>query len=775
MSKNENSTNAKNDKSNLKMKKQNELLEQKLEPEKQMINEKEIIRDGESNRQTTLHNEATERSKNRKSKTKMEKENSSNRPAEKAPKTPMEMIKNQIMENSKKWQKLIESMQEKSSKKMPNEKSMVKEKSILTKEPKTLSDNFSKQIQTKKSDEHGKEMSSRKTAKLVQEKIAGLVPEETDKCILCLIREQTRKNLKLIEEKSKKDALQEKTGLKISKSIEKLNDLEKNLLKKEVLLDKSSTGNSIQKLNDLQIEVTIEQSKSTTASVDDGPGQTSNEVIKTDEKQKSAKVIFCDKCKCHIEKEMEQSKIESIQKTEVLKNVEKQQAISEVKKAKSIQSNLTKLMESKVDKKVINLEKKSKVKSSLKTMTKVLKDSRREKSILFGKLNVKLPKAISKDLAEQFSKKRTLKKATSTILEKLPMSSLKEKMPQENYLKQISRRKIRKDHQKIMTQSQISQASIERIIVPAPQEPIDYYPIQPGEYPKSQIIQLKYEIKNKVGSNNVAEVFKCKLKDSEEMCAIKVFNIESLGPLYSKLFIPEDIESMIKLRHRYLIKIHSIFREKNSIFIIMDYANGGDLSYYLEKNGPLSESLASYWFTQICKALKYLHLDLKTAHRNIKTENILFVNNIAKLSDFTFAKRCWDDQNNKPLETVTYCGSDRYFSPKKIQLQPYDPFADDIWAMGVVLFIMLHNRFPFDYSPKDDVYDYSFMNDPNYLNEFIKQYPSDLKDLHRKLLMIEENIRITIDQILMHKWIQRKKLTIYFKRKIPKERTKIAN
>lgn len=109
--------------------------------------------------------------------------------------------------------------------------------------------------------------------------------------------------------------------------------------------------------------------------------------------------------------------------------------------------------------------------------------------------------------------------------------------------------------------------------------------------------------------------------------------------------------------------------------------------------GPLKENQARKWFRQLTLAVQYLHT-LDIVHRDIKCENIVITENfIVKLTDFGFSKFI---NRSKRLNCNTYCCSMPYAAPEVLSKHPYDGKSSDIWSLGVVLYVMLNKKMPFN-------------------------------------------------------------------------------
>lgn len=151
----------------------------------------------------------------------------------------------------------------------------------------------------------------------------------------------------------------------------------------------------------------------------------------------------------------------------------------------------------------------------------------------------------------------------------------------------------------------------------------------------------------------------------------------------------------------------------------MQNAENGSILDLIQKQKRIPEGRACSIFKQVIAAVEYCHSQ-GVVHRDIKCENILFDTNFTvKLIDFGFAK-CINSvpktpgeeklealiakKSNSPAKppkedtnlSNTYCGSYAYASPEILKGVPYDPIGSDIWAMGCVLYTMVHGRLPFD-------------------------------------------------------------------------------
>ncbi|XP_068154057.1 testis-specific serine/threonine-protein kinase 1 [Drosophila tropicalis] len=213
------------------------------------------------------------------------------------------------------------------------------------------------------------------------------------------------------------------------------------------------------------------------------------------------------------------------------------------------------------------------------------------------------------------------------------------------------------------------------------------------------LAQRGYNIGHKIGEGSYATVITAGYADDAGRgvvhLACKVIDKAKAPTDFVHKFFPRELEILTKIDHPNIIQIHSILQRGPKIFIFMRYAENGDLLSYIKKYGPIEEKQAKIWFLQMAKALKYLHSH-DIAHRDLKCENILLSKRLnIKLADFGFARYCCDDAG-RGMMSETYCGSAAYAAPEVVCGQPYDPKLADAWSLGVILFIMLNAKMPYD-------------------------------------------------------------------------------
>jgi len=191
-------------------------------------------------------------------------------------------------------------------------------------------------------------------------------------------------------------------------------------------------------------------------------------------------------------------------------------------------------------------------------------------------------------------------------------------------------------------------------------------------------------------------------------------------------------------------------------YLVFELMTNGELIGYIQLTGRLSESIARFYFRQLIEAVEYLHLQ-GFAHRDIKAENMLLDESFQlKLSDFGFAAPIRGKDNSGHLHT--YKGTYRYMAPEIHALCPYSGEKVDIFACGVLLFIMVVGVSPF-ISAKVEDKNYidlhrqkeSFWDKVIKLNKNL-ELSEEFKDLFQWLVHFEPENRPSIAEIKNHSW-----------------------
>jgi 5'-AMP-activated protein kinase catalytic alpha subunit len=195
--------------------------------------------------------------------------------------------------------------------------------------------------------------------------------------------------------------------------------------------------------------------------------------------------------------------------------------------------------------------------------------------------------------------------------------------------------------------------------------------------------------------------------------------------------------------HKNLIQIYSVIEDPSTIFLIMEYVNGGELFEYIRLKQRLLEIEACNFYQDIISGIEYLHKQ-GIVHRDLKPENLLLTNKKEiKIVDFGLS-----NIYKKGELLSTPCGSPCYAAPEMILGNRYNGLYVDIWSSGIILFAMVFGFLPFDEPSQEILYQKIIKG-----KFTIPKYCSDIfQDLIKKILTTDPKKRIAIEQIKNHPW-----------------------
>eukprot|EP01016_Furgasonia_blochmanni_P053259 TRINITY_DN857_c0_g1_i1.p1 TRINITY_DN857_c0_g1~~TRINITY_DN857_c0_g1_i1.p1 ORF type:complete len:491 (+),score=135.95 TRINITY_DN857_c0_g1_i1:185-1657(+) len=261
----------------------------------------------------------------------------------------------------------------------------------------------------------------------------------------------------------------------------------------------------------------------------------------------------------------------------------------------------------------------------------------------------------------------------------------------------------------------------------------------------------EYEVKQRLGEGGFGKVYLGVHKETQEQVAIKLVTI----PIRSANDIEQvfaEGETLKHLNHDNIVKVLKVLVLRNMhMVIIMEYLQGGELSNYVKQRGKLTEAEARDIFRQLTAAIYYCHKE-KLVHRDLKPENILLTNkesNHIKVVDFGIAGMA-SKLNIDPTE----CGSLRYMAPEVLSRKNIMAnMPIDIWAMGCILYYMLHGYSPFRGEMRKEVQSAIVKGNFEVAAEIRKQISDECFDILHRMLTVDHEKRINIIDLSNHPWI----------------------
>ncbi|KAM7168131.1 serine/threonine-protein kinase Nek1 isoform 4-T4 [Macrochelys suwanniensis] len=202
----------------------------------------------------------------------------------------------------------------------------------------------------------------------------------------------------------------------------------------------------------------------------------------------------------------------------------------------------------------------------------------------------------------------------------------------------------------------------------------------------------KYIKVQKIGEGSFGKAILVKAKENNRQYVIKEINISKMSHK-EREESRREVAVLANMKHPNIVLYRESFEENGSLYIVMDYCEGGDLFRRInaQKGILFSEDQIMDWFVQICLALKHVH-DRKILHRDIKSQNIFLTKDgTIQLGDFGIARVL-----NSTVELARTCiGTPYYLSPEICQNKPYNN-KSDIWALGCVLYEMCTLKHAFE-------------------------------------------------------------------------------
>nr|XP_020443795.1 serine/threonine-protein kinase ULK2 isoform X1 [Monopterus albus]XP_020443796.1 serine/threonine-protein kinase ULK2 isoform X1 [Monopterus albus] len=266
---------------------------------------------------------------------------------------------------------------------------------------------------------------------------------------------------------------------------------------------------------------------------------------------------------------------------------------------------------------------------------------------------------------------------------------------------------------------------------------------------------FEYSRKDLVGHGAFAVVFKGRhRKKTDWEVAIKSINKKNLSK--SQILLGKEIKILKELQHENIVALYDVQETPNSVFLVMEYCNGGDLADYLQAKGTLREETLRVFLQQIAAAMRILN-SKGIIHRDLKPQNILLSyvgrkkSNISgiriKIADFGFARYL---QSN--MMAATLCGSPMYMAPEVIMSQNYDAKAD-LWSIGTVIYQCLVGKPPFQANSPQDLR--MFYEKNKNLQPIIPRETSpQLSDLLLGLLQRNQKDRMDFNTFFSHPFLE---------------------
>ncbi|XP_078262643.1 MAP/microtubule affinity-regulating kinase 3a isoform X7 [Rhinoraja longicauda] len=252
-----------------------------------------------------------------------------------------------------------------------------------------------------------------------------------------------------------------------------------------------------------------------------------------------------------------------------------------------------------------------------------------------------------------------------------------------------------------------------------------------------------YRLLKTIGKGNFAKVKLARHILTGREVAIKIIDKTQLNPTsLQKLF--REVRIMKCLNHPNIVKLFEVIETEKTLYLVMEYASGGEVFDYLVAHGRMKEKEARAKFRQIVSAVQYCH-QKQIVHRDLKAENLLLDADMnIKIADFGFSNEF--TIGNK---LDTFCGSPPYAAPELFQGKKYDGPEVDVWSLGVILYTLVSGSLPFDGQNLKELRERVLRGKyriPFYMS-------TDCENLLKRFLVLNPSKRGTLEQIMKDRWI----------------------
>uniref|UniRef100_A0AAQ5Z959 non-specific serine/threonine protein kinase n=1 Tax=Amphiprion ocellaris TaxID=80972 RepID=A0AAQ5Z959_AMPOC len=205
-----------------------------------------------------------------------------------------------------------------------------------------------------------------------------------------------------------------------------------------------------------------------------------------------------------------------------------------------------------------------------------------------------------------------------------------------------------------------------------------------------------------------------------------------------------EVRIMKTLNHPNIVQLFEVIETEKTLYLIMEYASGGEVFDYLVAHGRMKEKEARAKFRQIVSAVHYCH-QKNIVHRDLKAENLLLdADSNIKIADFGFS-----NEFTEGSKLDTFCGSPPYAAPELFQGKKYDGPEVDIWSLGVILYTLVSGSLPFDGQNLKELRERVLRGKyrvPFYMS-------TDCEGILRRFLVLNPAKRCSLEQIMKDKWI----------------------
>ncbi|KFW92832.1 Serine/threonine-protein kinase H1 [Phalacrocorax carbo] len=262
-------------------------------------------------------------------------------------------------------------------------------------------------------------------------------------------------------------------------------------------------------------------------------------------------------------------------------------------------------------------------------------------------------------------------------------------------------------------------------------------------------VTAKYDIKALIGRGSFSRVVRVEHKATKQPYAIKMIETKYRE---GREVCESELSVLRRVRHTNIIQLIEVFETQDRVYMVMELATGGELFDRIIAKGSFTERDATRVLQMVLDGVKYLHT-LGITHRDLKPENLLYyhpgTDSKIMITDFGLAsaRKKGDDCLMK-----TTCGTPEYIAPEILVRKPYTNSVD-MWALGVISYILLSGTMPFEDDNRTRLYRQILKGKYSYSGEPWPSVSNLAKDFIDRLLTVDPSDRMTALQALKHPWV----------------------
>lgn len=262
-------------------------------------------------------------------------------------------------------------------------------------------------------------------------------------------------------------------------------------------------------------------------------------------------------------------------------------------------------------------------------------------------------------------------------------------------------------------------------------------------------VTAKYEIKALIGRGSFSRVVRVEHKSTRQPYAIKMIETRCRE---GREVCESELNVLRRIRHTNIIQLMEVFETSERVYMVMELATGGELFDRIIARGSFTERDATHVLQMVLDGVKYLHM-LGITHRDLKPENLLYYHPGADskimITDFGLAST---RKKGDECLMKTTCGTPEYIAPEILVRKPYTN-AVDMWALGVISYILLSGTMPFEDENRMRLYRQILKGKYSFTGEPWPSVSNLAKDFIDRVLTVDPSERLTAGQALKHPWI----------------------